>query len=317
MAQQFIFQLRVTGPELDQAFRVPTGKIVIGRDENVTLPLKHFLVSRRHAELMCRPTGCTITDLGSANGTLVNGDKLPTNAPLPLPDNAIIQIGPFELNFRQIPVESKAEDLLPAPPKEKVPPPEIKTSVPKAVPQQSQPEPEPEPKKPERPLPNDIQPPPGLTIHSQRLLNYLPSTYQTDFMSRFLGIFESILTPIEWNVANLDLFLDPLTAPADFLPWFTSWFDLTFDHTWSEAQRRTILKEAHDLYLYRGTKRALCRVLEIYTGSAPEIIDVTADQAPFTFTVKLPLAQHSRQLLIEQLINAHKPAHTSYQLVFE
>ncbi len=316
MAQQFIFQIRVTGPEIDQAFRVPTGKIVIGRDDNATLPLKHFLVSRRHAEIHCRPSGCTLTDLDSANGTLVNGEKLPADAPQLLPDKAIIQIGPFELQFRQIPVEPKAEELLPPPPKEKVPPPKVKKPVATVKPRTPPSKPELEAET-ERPIPGDIQPPPGLTIHSQRLLNYLPSSYQTDFMSRFLGIFESILTPIEWNIANLDLFLDPQAAPADFLPWFTSWFDLTFDDSWSEAQRRTILVEAHDIYLYRGTKRALGRVLEIYTDSVPEIIDLADEQSPFTFTVKLPLAQKERQNLIEQLINAHKPAHTNYQLVFE
>lgn len=322
MVQQFIFQLRVTGPDMDQAFRVPTGKIIIGRDENVTLPLKHFLVSRRHAELVCRPTGCTLTDLDSANGTLVNGEKLPTNTPLPLPDKAVIQIGPFELAFRQIPVEPKAEEMLPPPPKTKAAPPQIRKTVREPEPEEPEAQAEPvaedkgEEVVRERPFPPHLQPPPGLTLHSQRLLNYLPGSYQTDFMSRFLGLFESILTPIEWNIANLDLFLDPQTAPADFLPWFTSWFDLTFDDSWSEAQRRTILAEAHDLYLYRGTKRALRRVLEIYTGHTPDIIDTTEGQAPFTFTVKLPAAWQNQQQLLEQLINAHKPAHTNYQLIF-
>ena len=313
MAQQFVFQLRVTGPDMAQAFRLPTGKIIIGRDENVTLPLKHFLVSRRHAEIVSQPSGCTLTDLGSANGTLVNGKQVAANVPIPLTDEATVQIGPFDLKFRQIPVETKAEELLPPPPKKKSPPPPEPIASP---PKPTEPEPELEAEG-ERPIPDDIQPPPGLTIHSQRLLNYLPGSYQSGFMSRFLGIFESILTPIEWNIANLDLFLDPQAAPADFLPWFTSWFDLTFDDSWSEAQRRTILAEAHDIYLHRGTKRALGRVLEIYTDSVPEIIDLADEQAPFTFTVKLPLAQQERQHLIEQLINAHKPAHTNYQLLFE
>jgi hypothetical protein len=69
--------------------------------------------------------------------------------------------------------------------------------------------------------------------------------------------------------------------------------------------------------MYRGTKRALRRVLEIYTEATPDIVDVTADQAPFTFTVTLPSNQRPRRLLIEQLINAHKPAHTNYQLIFK
>ncbi len=159
--------------------------------------------------------------------------------------------------------------------------------------------------------------PPGLEIRSRRLLSYLPSIYHTEFMSRFLGIFETILTPIEWNIDNFDLFLDPGTAPADFLTWLAEWFDITFDPSWTEAQQRQLLREAHLIYARRGTRWALSRVLEIYTGHRPEIIDDDDALEPYTFSITLPVqaAQLGRDL-IEHLIDAHKPTHTMYTLEF-
>jgi phage tail-like protein len=124
------------------------------------------------------------------------------------------------------------------------------------------------------------------------------------------------LTPIEWEITHFDMVLSPGTAPKDFLPWLGSWFDLTFDDSWTEAQRRTLLAEAHRIYARRGTRWALSRVLEIYTGHQPEVIDTAEDLEPFTFRVILPTSARSRQSLIERLINAHKPAHTNYRLEF-
>lgn len=149
-------------------------------------------------------------------------------------------------------------------------------------------------------------------------MQYLPGIYHTDFMARFLAIFESVLTPIEWNVNNFDLYLDPKTAPPDFLPWLANWFSITFDSSWSIEQKRKLLVEANQIFARRGTAWALARVLEIYTGHKPEILDLEKDQDPFTFTVKLPVTEKEfdRQL-IEQIVDANKPAHTSYTLLFK
>ncbi|MCD6285364.1 MAG: phage tail protein I, partial [Anaerolineae bacterium] len=160
--------------------------------------------------------------------------------------------------------------------------------------------------------------PPGLTLESHRLINYLPGIYHTDFMARFLGIFEAILTPIEWNIDNFDLYLNPATAPRDFIPWLASWFDIAFDPSWTEAQQRRLLKEAATIYARRGTRWALSRVLEIYTGETPTIDDTGSDLEPFTFKVILPAATaRLEREMIERLIDIHKPAHTLYTLEFQ
>jgi phage tail-like protein len=157
--------------------------------------------------------------------------------------------------------------------------------------------------------------PPGLTTDSLRLLEYLPPIYHSEFMSHFLALFESVLLPIEWTVDNFDLYLSPGTAPGSFLPWLSHWFGLAFDDTWSDAQRRALIADAHWLFETQGTKKAMSRVLEIYTGQPPEIID--QDVGDHTFIVKLPFPRKQvAEDLIHHLIDAYKPAHTSYQLKF-
>jgi phage tail-like protein len=156
---------------------------------------------------------------------------------------------------------------------------------------------------------------PGLSIYSQHLINQLPGIYQTDFMARFLGIFESIHTPIEWTVDGFDLYLDPDSSPASFLSWLGSWYGLTFDASWSEEQRRLLIAEAHAIFARRGTRWALTRILEIYTGCSPDIIDTGDGIEPFTFRVRLALPDTgSNRTLITRLIDAHKPAYTTYRL---
>jgi phage tail-like protein len=349
------FRLHITGPDLDRDWIIPVGESFIGRESSCDLPLVYPLVSRRHARLNCTETACTITDLESANGTIFNGARLNPNEPVDLADQTHITIGPFEITVHLIPRIADQPEEQPAAPPLEMPPPVISPEEPSAAPVQEAPaeappskEDRPAAKKPaERPskakpasaqaakAPPPVEPPPpqeepmpleapfkpeqvpGMTIHSQQLIKYLPAIYQTDFVSRFLGLFESILTPIQWNVDNFDMYLDPGTTPMGFMPWLAAWYEISFDVTWTESQRRALLKEAHAIYTRRGTRWALTRLIEIYTGAQPEIIEFSDPKDPFTFTIKLPLRERdvNRQLL-EQLIDSNKPGHASYVLEF-
>lgn len=81
----------------------------IGRTPDNGLSLPHPLVSRRHAELRLGPEGAILTDLGSANGTFVDGNRLLPDQPVPLADGTIFQIGPFVLAYRAPRVEPVRE----------------------------------------------------------------------------------------------------------------------------------------------------------------------------------------------------------------
>lgn len=53
-----------------------SGEVVIGRSSELDLVLIEDMVSRKHARLTLQPGQITISDLGSTNGTFVNGEKV-------------------------------------------------------------------------------------------------------------------------------------------------------------------------------------------------------------------------------------------------
>lgn len=56
-------------------------------------------VSRLHATIRVSEDSVTLSDLGSANGTMVNGQKLPPYEPHPLTNGDIILLGKFQIEF--------------------------------------------------------------------------------------------------------------------------------------------------------------------------------------------------------------------------
>lgn len=52
------------------------GPVIVGRSEEATLSLSDLSLSRRHALFQCESDCWTVQDLGSRNGTLVNGSRL-------------------------------------------------------------------------------------------------------------------------------------------------------------------------------------------------------------------------------------------------
>jgi len=82
-------------------FNVTSGRsqnFVIGRNREVCdLVISDQGVSRQHAEISVSSSGIYIRDLGSSNGTFVDGQRL-TGEFLPFPMNATLTLGPIELS---------------------------------------------------------------------------------------------------------------------------------------------------------------------------------------------------------------------------
>ncbi len=74
--------LQEGGPE--QEFDLGKASVSLGRGMTNDIVLNDGRVSRSHARLDCSPTGCTLVDLGSANGTRLNGNRV---------DRAVIKPG--------------------------------------------------------------------------------------------------------------------------------------------------------------------------------------------------------------------------------
>src|SRR4051812_37256756 len=71
-------QLRITaGPDAGKTVDVEGDEFTIGRDPSCSLALADGKASRRHAAIRPAPDGRgTLYDLGSSNGTFVNGQRV-------------------------------------------------------------------------------------------------------------------------------------------------------------------------------------------------------------------------------------------------
>jgi pSer/pThr/pTyr-binding forkhead associated (FHA) protein len=67
----------VSGPVFGKLYPV-TGPTVIGRAPECTIPVTVDEISRRHVQLKPTADGLAVEDLGSANGTYVNGQRMQT-----------------------------------------------------------------------------------------------------------------------------------------------------------------------------------------------------------------------------------------------
>ena len=166
-------------------------------------------------------------------------------------------------------------------------------------------------------------------------LKYLPAIYsESDFMGRFLMIFEDVLGPVEEMLENLAYYFSPGLAAEGLLPWLASWLDLLLDETWPLERRRDLIKGAVELYRWRGTKKGLRDYLRTYTGVEPLITEgfgsltlgehsrlgwnsILGDRdSQFTFKVTIEVDDPTAVDLgqIRSIVEVEKPAYCSYTL---
>ena len=71
--------------------------VSIGRASDCTIPIKDRYLSRKHAEIVAQDGGWYVKDLGSANGTYLNGTRVERDSPLRTGDR--IRLGDTEIVF--------------------------------------------------------------------------------------------------------------------------------------------------------------------------------------------------------------------------
>jgi DNA-binding NtrC family response regulator len=69
------------------------GELIFGRDPECSVPLNDGRVSRRHAILRLRGGGLEVLDLGSRNGTTVDGAKIAPNTAVQARETSVLRIG--------------------------------------------------------------------------------------------------------------------------------------------------------------------------------------------------------------------------------
>jgi DNA-binding winged helix-turn-helix (wHTH) protein len=82
----------------DRLLRLHPGENLIGRDPECDVWVDEKGVSRRHARVRVEGDAFTIEDLGSKNGTFVNGAAV--EGPHRISDGDRVRLGPVDLDFR-------------------------------------------------------------------------------------------------------------------------------------------------------------------------------------------------------------------------
>ena len=82
--------MEVEGPSAGKRYFIEQAEVIIGRDEACDLVVPDRQVSRHHARIRQEGGRLLLEDLGSKNGTFVNGQEL--EGPHPLQDGDEIQI---------------------------------------------------------------------------------------------------------------------------------------------------------------------------------------------------------------------------------
>ncbi len=75
MTGQFQFTMR-SGPTIGKIFPLDAQEVTIGRDAANIIAINDAEISRRHARMELRGSAYVIQDLGSTNGTFVNGTRI-------------------------------------------------------------------------------------------------------------------------------------------------------------------------------------------------------------------------------------------------
>ncbi|MFL5319457.1 MAG: FHA domain-containing protein [Myxococcaceae bacterium] len=98
------------GPKAGSEFPLDGDEMVVGRATEATISVPDTSVSRKHCVFKREGNGWVVADLGSGNGTLVNGEPVTEDRPLMSGDT--ITVGDTEFTFRD---ESNATMARPAP----------------------------------------------------------------------------------------------------------------------------------------------------------------------------------------------------------
>lgn len=85
------------GPDFGARFLLDQDSTVAGRHPAVDIFLDDVTVSRKHAEFLRSGTKFSVKDLGSLNGTYLNGSRI--DGEVALTDGVEVQVGKFKFTF--------------------------------------------------------------------------------------------------------------------------------------------------------------------------------------------------------------------------
>ena len=107
MSPQSFQLVMVSGPTPGKSIQLNKPELTVWRDTSNDVVINDAEVSRKHARLVFRGTGYTLEDLGSTNGTYVNGQRLMGPHAL-LPGELILFGENVSMNYEVSPMDADA-----------------------------------------------------------------------------------------------------------------------------------------------------------------------------------------------------------------
>jgi pSer/pThr/pTyr-binding forkhead associated (FHA) protein len=92
-----LLRAALVSAQTGKAFTLRGGVNVVGRTADCEVVLKSQAVSKRHCQILIRGDQVTVEDLGSINGTLVNGQPIRRGV---LKDGDVLGVGEHRLTLR-------------------------------------------------------------------------------------------------------------------------------------------------------------------------------------------------------------------------
>ena len=109
-------------------------------------------------------------------------------------------------------------------------------------------------------------------------LNDLPAVYQEDpdsaaFLARFLAILQTTFDGFDETIDDIWKFFDARSVPDAWFKWLAAWLALPIEPTWTDAQRRAVLREAYQTYRIRGTPAGVEQLISDYAGVDARLVE--------------------------------------------
>src|SRR5262249_15824206 len=102
------YLVTLKGPNTGRQYSLEQDAMVLGRQTDSTISLESQPVTRHHAPIGRVDSSFFIEDMGSSNGTYINGARIRERTPLS--ENDTLQIGPYLFNLRVPPTPVVADE---------------------------------------------------------------------------------------------------------------------------------------------------------------------------------------------------------------
>ena len=117
----------------------------------------------------------------------------------------------------------------------------------------------------------------------QSWMQHLPEVYrksviQNDFLERFLSVFQTEYQDLEEAIRKSYMQIESHTMPEtaqqeEFLRWLAGWIGITDTNVWNRERLHKLLINAPELFRLRGTRKGVSRIIEIFWGIQPIIVE--------------------------------------------